>query len=257
MVDANRWEQLINSSLPYLNIFKFKFHLHTRRHRQIISEKFRQFQTDFWQNRHWYTEYITRDRSAFIHTIPYPFKKYQLDSSKCRHSNGTNSFVHVGHLTTSLLLFNEVYQDYFPNVTSINLSTLRYRSFLTHQDILFLKQIVNLSNVKHLEIITSLRIDDLSILLELFKQTSQLSSMNINAKNLQLFCQNEEVCQYLNRMIRMLEIALWTNTQLERFCEIFSNVEHLICWIDHENQLLFLIENLPKLSTLKTSWRYQ
>ena len=255
MFDGNRWKQLIISSLPFLNSFKFKFHFCIRRHVRNALEKSRQFQTDFWQDKQWYTEYSLRDGSVFIHTIPYPFKKYQLEVNNHRHSNGTNSFVRVRNLTIELASFNEDYQDYFPNVTSINLSTSRYRSLLTHQDVQFVSKIVNLSNVKHLEIRNTVRINDLSILLELFKQTSRLSSMAISSKNFQLFCQNEEVCQNLNRRIRMLEIPFWNTIQLDRFCQIFSNLEHLNCWIDHEDQLLFLIENLPKLSTFKANWR--
>ncbi len=91
--------------------------------------------------------------------------------------------------------------------------------------------------------------------LEIMNHFKSLSSMTINAKNLQLCFQNEELCKYLNKMIKILDTGLWKYAQLNQFCEIFSNLEHLNCSIDHENNLLFLIEHLPKLSTLKATYR--
>lgn len=79
MIDANQWQQLITTFLPYLNIFKFKFHRHNRRKQHQVIEKFKLFQTSFWQDKHWYTEYVVRDKSLFIHTLPYPFKIYQYE----------------------------------------------------------------------------------------------------------------------------------------------------------------------------------
>jgi hypothetical protein len=79
--------------------------------------------------------------------------------------------------------------------------------------------------------------------------------MEINGTNLQLCFQNEELCQYFNKMIRILDIDFWKNIQLNQFCEIFYNLEHLTCWIDHEDNLIFLIANLPKLSTFNANFR--
>jgi hypothetical protein len=258
MIDAYRWEHLITSSLPYLNIFKFKFrsYLDRRSQRSMIIDKFKQFQTEFWQEKHhWYTEYVIRDKSVFIHTIPYPFNKYRLEQDEIRQSNNMNTFVNVTDLTIYPSIFTENSQYYFSNVTSISLYAGRFGFHLTTQYIQYLKRIVNLSNLKHLDIMCNFKIENPSIFLELLKETPQLSSMAINAKNLQLFFQNEELYKYLNKMIKMLETGLWKYVQLNQFCEVFSNLEHLNCSIDHENNLLFLIEHLPKLSTLKATYR--
>jgi hypothetical protein len=260
MIDAYRWEHLITSSLPYLNIFKFKFHYYfdQRSQSDIIIDKFKQFQTDFWEEKHhWYTEYVIRDKSAFIQTIPYPFKKYELEQDEIRHSNHVNTFVNVTDLTIYPSIFTENTEYYFPNVTSISLCRGIYEFHLTTQYIQYLKQIVNLSNLKHLDIMNNFKIENPSTFLELLKETPQLSSMTINAKNLQSCFQNEELCKYLNKMIKILDTGLWKYAQLNQFCEIFSNLEHLDCSIDHENNLLFLIEHLPKLSTLIASHRYE
>jgi len=258
MIDACRWEHLITSSLPYLNIFKFKFNYSLHRNQSnIIIDKFKQFQTDFWQEKHhWYSEYVIQDRSTFIHTIPYPLNIYQLEQDEIRHSNNSlnniNKFVNVTDLKIYPSVLTENYQYYFSNVTSITLCARRFGSHPTTKYIEYLKQIVNLSNLKHLDTMSNLKIESSSVFLELLKETSQLSSMIINGKNLQSCFQNDELCKYLNKMIRILHvhdsyISLWKYVKLNKFCQIFSNLEHLKCSIDHESNLLFLLEHLPKL----------
>lgn len=256
MINAIRWEKLITSSLLYLKKFELKFYLPSRRNeRNAIIDKLKKFQTDFWQNKHWYTEYVIHDRFLMFYTLPYPMNKYQFESSETRYSNGTNRFTNVTHLSIYLTLPNKNHQYYFPNVISISLCSLSYGSNLIVEYIQYLQQIINLSKLKHLEITDGLRIDDLSILLELFKQTPQLSSMIINEYNLKVALQNEELCQHFNRLICVLDTSFWPDIQLDRFCEVFSNLEHLACSINHEDNLMFLIEHLPKLSTLKARFR--
>jgi hypothetical protein len=49
VIDACQWEDLITSSLLRLTIFKFKF---SSNYEDDIPEKFKQFQSDFWLQRH-------------------------------------------------------------------------------------------------------------------------------------------------------------------------------------------------------------
>jgi hypothetical protein len=57
-------------------------------------------------------------------------------------------------------------------------------------------------------------------------------------------------------MIRKLDIYKYHSSsfkyryQLEEFCRIFSNLEQLKCNIDQTNDLLYLLNHLPKLSFL-------
>jgi hypothetical protein len=39
--------------------------------------------------------------------------------------------------------------------------------------------------------------------------------------------------------------------ELKNFCKIFSNIEHLQCYIMKPNDVLFLLNHLSKLSTMK------
>jgi hypothetical protein len=68
MIDAYPWEDFITSSLPQLTLFKFKF---SSNYEDDIPDKFKQFQSDFWQEQHhWYTEYSFDEELAHISTIP-------------------------------------------------------------------------------------------------------------------------------------------------------------------------------------------
>jgi hypothetical protein len=114
---------------------------------------------------------------------------------------------------------------------------------------------VNLSNLRYLSISSdSIIIKSSSILLQLLKETSQLSSIAIEFHCLQLFFKDDELWKYSNKKITKLDILKHPYEffdrldELEKFCQIFSNLEQLICYINHENDLLFLFNHLPKLS---------
>jgi hypothetical protein len=103
------------------------------------------------------------------------------------------------------------------------------------------------------------------ILLKILKAAPQLSSLNIECTKLKSFLNNKELCEYLNKRIKSLilrdhlqhSISINNTSEATQFCKIFTNIEHLECSIDHEDSLLFLLNHLPKLSTLKvTLWDY-
>jgi len=96
-----------------------------------------------------------------------------------------------------------------------------------------------------------------SVLLQLIKETLQLSSIDIELQSLRSFFNNDELCKYLNKTITRLDIYrnpsnLFNESGgLEQFCKIFSNLEQLICHIDQDDDLLFLLIHLPNLSIIK------
>jgi len=65
-----------------------------------------------------------------------------------------------------------------------------------------LKRIMNLSNVKHLYIALNYAGEMPSILLKI----SQLSSLIIHPSSLELMLSDKELCKYLNKMIKKLDI---------------------------------------------------
>jgi hypothetical protein len=116
--------------------------------------------------------------------------------------------------------------------------------------------IVNLSNLKHLDISmyqSGILSGELLIILI---ESIQLSSMTIDSNDLKLLFNNKELCKYLNKMIKKLnvykygQISFDNFNELKKFCRIFSNIEQIICNINQPKFILFLMYRLLKLSTL-------
>ncbi|CAF1264857.1 unnamed protein product [Rotaria sordida] len=81
MINAPQWEHLISTSLPYLEIFNFRFGCDREDIENDIVNIFEQFQNDFWHKKHhWYTEYLLTRYSLFISTTSYISNTYRLTS---------------------------------------------------------------------------------------------------------------------------------------------------------------------------------
>jgi len=263
MIDAYQWEYLIKSSLSYLKIFQFTFGLYCRgKIRNDIVEKFKQFQNDFWCKQHqWFIEYVLDSNSAVIYTIPYMPNTYRLTLCSNKLIDNFHKFDNVTDLILCYEAAREKCFSYFSNVTSLKLETTFIGSKQDDDHILrikyikSLKMIFNFYNLKHLDISSYFTIET-SSLLEIFKQTSQLSSIKMNPFILSTLFDDNELCNYLNKMIKKLNIYKFGQdsfnnlNEVEQFCKIFSNVEQLICNINQSNQLLILLNQLSKLSNI-------
>jgi hypothetical protein len=269
IIDADQWEDLISSSLPYLKIFEFNFNFYFIHLRRINPDnKWKQFQNDFWHKQHhWYTEYSLSNGYVCIYTVPYTSDTFRLVSHTIRYYNelvnNSNTFENVTDLMISLDSITKKCQYHFSHVTSI---TFGDPLFLCDNSLLFnendvenLKMIVNLSNVKHLSMVTGCTFETSSVLLEILKQTPQLSSLSINPDILISIFDNDELCKYWNGMIKKLDLKYYPINslndiyKLNKLWEIFSNLEQLTCSIRQFDCLLFLIEHLPKLSRIDVS----
>ncbi|CAF1427017.1 unnamed protein product [Rotaria sordida] len=212
LIDAIQWEQLISSSLSYLDIFKFKFGCSYYKNSIEIHEKFKSFQSDFWcKKHHWYTEYSLSKNSVLIYTLPYLSNTYQLTSYTTRYCNALmkndNTFDNIVELSIHPDAIREQCQYYFPYVISIELEdTWQFDNyyFLENQHIKSLKMIVNLSNAKHLKISSDCKRETSSILLEILKEAPQISSITIGPDVFKSLCVNNELYEYLNRMIKKI-----------------------------------------------------
>lgn len=199
MIDADQWEQLITSSLPYLKKFKFIFTSHIGIDNEIIINKFKRFQSDFWQKQHhWYTEYILGKCSAFIYTIPYVSHKYELKSDTAPYSNqlvnSSHAFYHVTDLILPYKHITENCSYYFSNVKSLiikdscsNYDITNSRIGKEHVD--SLGRIINLSNLRHFGTASPYKIETGLVLLELLSHTPHLLSLTIHPDQLILFHQ--------------------------------------------------------------------
>ncbi|CAF3346471.1 unnamed protein product [Rotaria socialis] len=225
-----------------------------------IQDKFIRFQNDLWLGKHWFTEYELSNYSATIYTIPYMFNSYdfQLDTQRYSHQL-VNTFDNAKILTVYHATLKDPCLCYFSNVTSLTIlpSEQYFKPRLGTQDIRSLKKIINFSNLKHIGISVKFRLKEPSILLRLLQDLPQLSSIVISIRALEAFSYDTDLCEYLNKTIKKLDIYKYgfcsfkTHYQLEEFCKTFSNVEELKCNIDRMTDLLFLLKHLSKLTNLK------
>ncbi|CAF4123243.1 unnamed protein product [Adineta steineri] len=157
MTDDKRWQNLIQSSLHHLKIFKFQFIVSAK---QIILD---QFQNDFWsKDHHWDVICVVDSTYTRFFTIPYQYNKFQLDPETKIFGitliNKSKVFRYVTELSIDIL--NENFHDYyFENVKSLKIyKILDYskKIYIHHKQkekfFESLPVIVNLSNLKHLDI---------------------------------------------------------------------------------------------------------
>ncbi|CAF1295932.1 unnamed protein product [Rotaria magnacalcarata] len=120
-----------------------------------------------------------------------------------------------------------------------------------------LKIIVNLSKLKHLDISKYQRIITSEKLLELLQESPQLSSMKIDLIDLTLLYDNEELCEYLTKIIRCLNIYKYAHcsfndvNEMDKFYRIFENILHLTCNINDANPICFLLNRFRRLSIMR------
>ncbi|CAF4409234.1 unnamed protein product, partial [Adineta steineri] len=94
-------------------------------------------------------------------------------------------------------------------------------------------------------------------LLQIFRKASSLSSMTIDPYILSIMFNDNELCNYLKKMIKKLNIHKYGHNsfrnlnEVEQFCKIFSNLEQLICGMNQSDQLLVLLNQSLKLSSIK------
>ena len=154
-------------------------------------------------------------------------------------------------------ILTDNYEDYFPNVTYLELG--RKSASLTNQQIEYLGKIVNMFHLKHLDI-SKVYFTNSSILIKLFEQMPQLSVLSVASDQLPKIFNNDELCKYLNQIVKRLHIkgnySLFDKDPFERkeFYETFSKIEHLTFEYSRIEELSFSPSRLPKLSTVKAKW---
>lgn len=264
MIHADQWEDFIGSFLPNLKQFQFIFGVYYhKKNRSDILAKFQQFERDFWSKEHrWFIEYVFDAHSAVIYTVPYLLNTYRLSSSMERYSNQSKESCHTFDHVRDLVLCDEMLRekslDYFPQVTSLELTIYPKRdrnSILPMGYIQSLKTTMDLYHLKHLDI-SSYTHMNASFLMELCQATPQLVFLTINRSLLSVLLGDRSLCEYLNERIRKIDVYkndqnTFQNTQeTEQFCELFPNINELICGINQSDQLLTLLNHSSNLSIM-------
>lgn len=258
-IEAHRWEQLTGSSLPTLRTFKFIFYYD----QDISTDRFNQFWTDFWDEHQWLNEYVTGDRLSFIYTIPYSSTTFALLQGYKRYCH--QIWEHVSTLTnvTDLMLYEATSTKSskydFSNVVSSTL--VINRQSLKLEYLSYLKENVNLFSLRHSNIIGVDEMSSAFILGKILEEAPQLRSITIHWQTLKSLLNDAELCKDLNRMIKRLNIhgchhGCLDNSpyQQAQFRETFRNIEHLICEIEHTEEVIPFLNNFRKLSTLDIKW---
>lgn len=224
---------------------------------EMIISKFQQFQTDFWQKQHhWYTEYTKENNFSSIYTIPYVSNKYKLTSQTKRYSD---KLINYFNNVTDLILYDQILtfdsEYYFPNVILLTLTGEIYYSIsLTY--VQYFTTHVNMFNIKHLSFWNLSNLQDSSVLLIILKSAPSISSLTIDTYTLRTLLKSN----YFNTKIKKLQLVgdWWfldeNYFEVKQFSRTFFNLEYLQFKIDYRDNVLSLLDDLPKLSTLKVSW---
>ncbi|CAF1548570.1 unnamed protein product [Didymodactylos carnosus] len=94
IIDACRWQHLITSSLPFLDVFKFMFSVLFLSEIYDIGNRLLPFQSDFWhQQHHWYIECAFSNERILIYTTPYLSNEYFLQSYTKIYCNTSNTTI--------------------------------------------------------------------------------------------------------------------------------------------------------------------
>jgi hypothetical protein len=266
ITNGDRWQYLIESSLPLLRIFNFYFDCSNNE----ISMNFSTFQTDFWHKHHWYTSYVIYNGFTSIYTIPYTYNYFKLTSTTKKYNNSLmndlNEFDGVKNLTICTSALRDNSSWYFKNVQSLSLINTDNHNHENDEDELkqkhteYLNKIVNLSNITELNITERCLISP-EILLEILRQMPNISSLKLKEQITSSFDDDYELYELLNRKIKILHFSSnlkysYTDynflkiKDLDSFCKIFSNVEELHCYIDNVDDFLFILTKCSKLSVI-------
>ncbi|CAF1487781.1 unnamed protein product [Adineta steineri] len=224
---------------------------------RIIIKKLRKSSTDHQVSIEGYTQIIS------VLDIQSPTNR-KLKKRKRIENNDYSKidiFKNVTDLTLHLDILTKECSYYFANVTSLRLvpsAKLEHRT-LTNQHIRILKTIINLFNLKHLNIGRIYGIENSLVLLEILKQSPKLSSIEFIPKAVIQLFNNGELCKYLNKMIKKIILrdyfeSYTTNSEkIRQFCKIFSSIEYLFCKINSPDNLLLLLNYLPKVSIINAA----
>ena len=268
-INANRWEQLISSSLPYLTKFQFLLQMIIRNPKnrseavKDILEKFQKFQTDFWHKQHqWFTAYEVMQYALAIHSIPYLLNDYHLSVLSRR--SPEHSLNHITNLALIDGTLREDFSYYFPNVKSLILNNA-YSSIWNnstnnrHDDIQSLKKMVNLSNLIHVDLGMTSQSEILFILLKIFQESPQLSSLKIDADQL-MSIMDGELAKYLKKQIQKFHVSKidsqsnLPSEMVEKICEVMTSIEQLYIPMERSDDLKQLLTRLPNLSSITVQY---
>ena len=268
MLDASRWERLIQHSLPSLIDLRFKLITDYWIHPCNVVEIFDRFQTSFWLKEHqWYTECAVHRQSMMIYTIPYISEGIQIPLVSKRSSNPlidhSQTFKHVKKLVVSARDLFQCGDYYFPNIESLSIKQSPKMSTANDEEQVMesLMKLVSFSHLKHLEISWRCRTQRPSLLLRILELAPKLSSLFVEPCFLQLLSTHPESNRYLNEKIKKLVLFDWFPHECKRpfkmrsLHQLIPNLQRLTTSISKPEDWLFLLDQFSKLSSFQVDYR--
>jgi len=248
LINAQQWENLLNSSTPYLHRFQFSFEHRCIPDREELVKKINEFQSDFWLKKHqWPVNYIFTDDWTWIYTLPCLEQNFVLRKESNVIISNQAKLESIRHLSMNLDAIVDQTNFSFPNIETLTIKDHRDGRYLIETDFRFIQNFVHLSNVKHLNYKCNFSSTRFLMLVDLIKQLPNLSSIVIDREIMRSFVENHELMIYLNKKIRKLELY---NNVSSNDIEKFSNLEQLTCLCDDQQWLETIFERLVYLSRI-------
>ena len=271
IMDADRWEQLICSSIPNLAIFQFYFTC-SRGYRSSLNagltSNLEQFGGDFWQKQHeWLVQWKSYPSFAEVYTVPDMRHEYRFSTPNvfCG-SESVDSKTTLNGVTDLVLEYDHIQgsiSHYFPNVRTLRMENrvpnydLSY-STLSKETIQSFKNILCLSNVTNLYIHDRCSLESSSAMLDLLLAAPNISTITMSKELFEDASADAQVCCALNLMIKRFNFSLkYCNDPFfrdeeftQQFFRTFTNLEEFSCFIFSPQTLKLLIHrfsNLPKI----------
>ena len=254
VIEASQWQNWIVNFLSNLKIFRFQLHFRDQQLMNNIEYLFNEFQNDFWlKERQWYTEYLLADSYGLIYSIPYFLNSFRIQDSKSRFSSklmkNSDKYSNIHQLEIIADLWMDENDYYFSNIDLLEFS---YEYPISVQS---LKDYINLNHVKQLKLNADDKINS-SFLLNLLKHAPNISTLSIHIHLVMSLLNNDELCFYLNTMIKKLHLiqssvaAISNLSTISKLWQTFSNVEYLNYTYKLQDSLISILQFLPKISRI-------
>lgn len=246
ILDADSWEELITSSLPYLRDFRFKLMMNNRFYKRDNLRIFNRFQTNFWLEKHyWYTECSMNKQFFMIYTIPYMDEHFEIVSASKRYCNplinNSQTFKGVTKLFVAVGKALKYSNYYLSNITSLaikqplNVSTEEDEELVVDS----LTKVIDLSNLTHLAIPLNCQMSRPSLLFRILELAPQLSSLHTTACFFDSLANQPKFYSFFNEKIRKLDLDDCSHCTRQKHLTMTSshqslpNVKKLTMPVDH------------------------
>ena len=256
-IDANIWKTFIETNLPNLIDFQFKFDI------RLKNFAIENYQTDWWtEEKRWLV--VHHPLSPFVYTIPLIETKLIFNSRTAVRQQTNESFdgeysnIRQLILTLNPLGFKFCRNDqiYFPRVDSLTL--IDYKN--SQKPISHLKTLINLSTIRHLTIDHRMHSTTFLLLVKEMTNLHSLAGQDSTFFSITKKFQNDKVLSYLKSNIDSLSICPLNASNdiryVSQFCVAFEHIQHLTLTIKSADQIWPWLNKLTRLRSATIFCRF-